>query len=838
MKRASNGSPNVSEGRLLLFLTGCLYGLFTLIPDSHSIMVVWSFVFLWQVGLLLPVFCLLWWLWQGKLSWLGNGLDWIVGLVVVGLFISTIFAQFPQQAFWYSWTAICFLVVLYVLNSWFSSPQKRYQILVGQGYLNIAFIVVSLFLWTGQTLLPELARIKKLQQLGINLKFDFSTLELRNWAPIGHQNYVAGYLLLCLPLILGLGILHKGWRRWLWLAGVGLGLINLYTTNSRGGWLGLIVLVSVSVLFLLVYSHLPRLWLGLAGISALTTIIGLISRDDRFSNLITDIINGKTDGQLAYRLINIATGWRMGMAHPFTGIGLGGVPLLYQSYRPTWAGRESELIYQLHTTPFQLWAEMGIWSIAFCIMAIALLTYLFFCWFKQSPQKEYTDRVLVWCIGASLLAYGVMSITDYQLDNVCISGTLVIYFAYLSSTWRKPELYLKQPIAKPLSLAGLGMVIAVVIWLIPVHRAWQLSHSGFSALAQNKLDIFVKSLTRASELAPWEPYYPYQLGWNLGDLALQTTDIKQRKQLTTEAIAWLAKGVQASPYREFGHSNLGWLLLNSRQPGAVEHFVTSAQLVPAKRGVFYSLGFGLLSEGKTDLAIEAFSLEGLRNPLEIVPNPIWRSPELSPLYPQILKRMENGYTKLLQQKDNSYWHRCRGSLSWWQGNLAKASQDWQVSGTQITKTLLSLESDPKIEQNLANLNNSAASLVIKAWLNPHQRSQLLQKAWLKKTNNNIPPEILEKLLSGMNQANSLTQWLQEYAPTMQSRRQRSGFGVISRHIDGVIPADFLIVVDNIAVSTWFSELFPSYLYAPEIDRALQPWREELIAKVEQKSSSN
>ena len=92
MKRASNESPNVSEGRLLLFLTGCLYGLFSLIPDSHSIMVVWSFVFLWQVGLLLPVFCLLWWLWQGKLSWLGNGLDWIVGLVVVGLFISTIFA--------------------------------------------------------------------------------------------------------------------------------------------------------------------------------------------------------------------------------------------------------------------------------------------------------------------------------------------------------------------------------------------------------------------------------------------------------------------------------------------------------------------------------------------------------------------------------------------------------------------------------------------------------------------------------------------------------------------------------------------------------------------------
>ena len=832
MQQASDNSSKVSEGRLLLLLTGCLYLLFTLIPDSHSIITVWSFVFLWQVGLLLPVFCLLWWLWQGKLSWLGNGLDWIVGLIVFGLFISTIFAQFPHQAFWYSWIAICWLAVLYVLNSWLSNPQKRYRLLVTQGYVNLAFIVVSLSLWTGQTLLPELARIKKLQQLGVNLKFDFSILELRNWAPIGHQNYVAGYLLLCLPLLMGLGILHKGWQRWFWFSGVALGLFDLYTTNSRGGWLGLIVLVIVGLLFLLDYSRLPRLWLGLAGIGALAAVIGIMTRDDRFSNLITDILSGKTDGQLAYRLINIVTGWRMGIAHPFTGIGLGGVPLLYQAYRPSWAGRESELVYQLHTTPFQLWAEMGIWSIASSLLAIALCVYLFYRWFQQSQQAEYTDRILVWCLGASLLAYGIMSLTDYQLDNVCISGTIVIFLACLTSTWQQQKLSLKQPSAKPLSLVGLGVVIAAIIWLIPVHRAWQLSYYGFSALAQNKIDIFVQSLTKATQLAPWEPYYPYQLGWNLGDLALRTKDATQRKQLTTEAIAWLAKGVKASPYREFGHSNLGWLLLNNRQPGAVEHFIRSAQLVPAKRGVFYSLGFGLLSQGKVDLAIEAFSLEGLRNPLEIVTSPIWRSPELSSIYPQILKRMETRYTDLLQQQDNAYWHLCRGSLYWWQGNLAAASQDWAVSGTSITKAILNLSSQAKIDSNALNLDTSAPSLVIQAWLNPTQRKSLLQQAWLKQTQTNIPPEILEKLVRGMNQTKSFTQWLQQYAPFRQSRRQRSGFGVISRHIDGAIPADFLMVVDNIAIATWFNELFPSYIYAPEIDKALQPWREELITKLQ------
>ncbi len=57
MQQASDNSSKISEGRLLLLLTGFLYVFFTLFPDSHSITVSWSFVFLWQVGLLLPVFC-------------------------------------------------------------------------------------------------------------------------------------------------------------------------------------------------------------------------------------------------------------------------------------------------------------------------------------------------------------------------------------------------------------------------------------------------------------------------------------------------------------------------------------------------------------------------------------------------------------------------------------------------------------------------------------------------------------------------------------------------------------------------------------------------------------
>ncbi|MGH2413182.1 MAG: O-antigen ligase family protein, partial [Microcystaceae cyanobacterium] len=144
---ASDSQP--SEGRLLALLAACCYILFTLVPDSHSLMVKWPWVAIWQIGLLCPVFWLLWRFWQQRsLLFLGSGLDWCVGLIVIGLFISSVFAEFPNQARWYAWAAFCLLAALYALNDWLDSSERRYGLLIAQGYLGLAFILVSLSLWT------------------------------------------------------------------------------------------------------------------------------------------------------------------------------------------------------------------------------------------------------------------------------------------------------------------------------------------------------------------------------------------------------------------------------------------------------------------------------------------------------------------------------------------------------------------------------------------------------------------------------------------------------------------------------------------------------------------
>src|SRR5579883_523990 len=586
-----------TQGNLLGLLTAGYYCLMTLLPNSNSLMVAWPWVLIWQVGLLCPMLWLLGLLWQRKVCWLGHRLDWVAGALFIGLILSAGLAQFPMQAHWYSWAAFCFLAALYALSTWLNVPERRICVLQAQGYLSLAFIVISLALWSRTTWLPELSRLQTWRQYGVNLAFDFATVELRNWAPLGHQNYVAGYLVLALPLLLGLGLVQTGWRRLVWLLGTGLGLLDLYTTSSRAGWLGLVVVAIAGFAVLLWRSSLPRLWLALAGGGGGLVLVLVLLANNRLRSLASGALSGQASGELAYRVITVATGWQMGVSHWLTGLGLGGVPLLFQQYRPAWAGRQAEWAYQLHSTPAHLWAELGIWAVIVALGAIAILGFLGLRWLRTITLTASLPSVLIASLFGGLLGYGLVSLTDYQLDNVGISGFLIVLLAVLVAEFRDRAWQVRyEPMASPeaielpaasphpltllllhpipfLALVGLGILLAAVVWLIPVHRAWLLSSQGFAALSRGDLPTFVQRLDNAHQLANWEPYYPYQLGWNLGNLGLQTRDPQAQQQQTMAAIAWLKRGIQSSPDQEFGYTNLAWLLLDRDPQAAGQAFV-------------------------------------------------------------------------------------------------------------------------------------------------------------------------------------------------------------------------------------------------------------------------
>ncbi len=881
---ASTHASISSQRRDILGLLGIgFYIVFTLLPDSSSLLVSWPWVFIWQVALFLPWLWLLrqWWI-ENRFTPLGFGLDYGVGLAIAGVTLSTLFAQFPQQARWYGWAALCGIAALYALSEWAATPQRRQQLLIAQGGLSLAFIALSLILWVSQTLLPELQRLQGLQALGLKVAFDFSVLELRNWAPIGHQNYVAGYLVLSLPLLLGLNLSSKGPWRWLWGIGTALGLVDLYTTSSRGGWLGLGIAGLFGIAVLAGHPRVSVRWRWLSGLGFVGALGFVLVSNNRLRSLFNLSADG---GETAFRFITNATGWAMGWAHPLVGAGPGSVPMLYQAYRPAWAGREAELVYQLHSTPAQVWAELGSWGIALSIGLMGWLVFWSVRLWRSPATAEGEPRILCWSLLAGLLGYGVMSITDYQLDIVCISGTLIIYLASFlsflkadclrsrSASFEESPLPQKAEATPWVKLGWIrwgtvGLLLAVGIWLAPIHRAWQLSSLGFGAISNGKIDVqsvapFVHNLTKAQQLAPWEPYYSAQLGSNLVTAGMLSNNAETSGRLIRQSMEAFQQTVAASPNQEFGHSSLGWLQMVTRQPKLAEKsFAGATRLAPAKRGVFYSLGLSLLEQGKESLAIQAMTLEIVRDPLWLT-SPVWRSPKLAAIAPKVQTAIVQVYGQLLKNPSNSaafstYLHQCLGGVYWWQGNLKKAATEWKGNEPPSGQILLTLAQDqvsankaipqpPSSKEFIANTPKSVTSksiliepsttgeFILKAWLEPKQRVELVAKALLNANQAPPDPKQVQSIVAGMAQSKSFDEWIKLHAPVSQYRRERAGFGVLSRHIDGPAPQDFLQVVDNTAMTSFFSELLPSSIYLPPLDEALQPLRRKLWAKIAAKA---
>ncbi|MGK7932663.1 MAG: O-antigen ligase family protein [Microcystaceae cyanobacterium] len=819
-------SPNesVSSGKLIPLLTAFFYLFFTLIPNSHSLMVQWPWVLFWQVALLCPIIWLLWLGVQGKFQCLGYNWDYLVGFIAIGLIVSTLFAQFPEQARWYSWGALGYVAALYALNYRLSISKNKSHLLIFQGYLSIAFILISLTLWIFQTLLPELNRLTKLQQAGVSVTFDFSTLTLRNWIPLGHQNYVAGYLILVLPLLAGLSLINSGLQRKIFITGFILGLIDLYTTSSRGGWLGLGILCLWGIGVLLLCSRLPKQWVGLGGLGAIVTVTALALANNRLRTIIFSILQGKGGGDLAYRYINSVTGWHMGSSQPLTGVGLGNVPQLYQKFRPFWAGREAEAIYQLHSTPVQLWAEMGLWGVLSLLSVFLGLIWLLWQFIRlKVPAANPSEEILFWCVMGGLLAYGVVSLTDFQLDNMAISGVIVIYIASLIAFLPPVNPFSPSPL---FSYGGIAIVVVMLIWLTPIHRAWQLSNQGFMALRQEKIEPFKELLSKAQENAPWQPYYPYQLGWNLGNLALNSNNPPVREQLLTDGITELERGNEVSPYHEFGYSSVGWLWLQKDGSKATKPFKEAIKLVPAKRGLMYGLGLSFVVQNQPELALEALSLEVLRDPAFIT-SPIWRTQTLKPVYNLLVERTLEKYQQLIEQENISadfkrYLQQVRGGLYWWIGDFEKAAQDWQENAPAFADSLLKLAQQQPIQGNIPP--------ILQAWLTPSQRGEWVEKGFISSMKMPLNPELKGQFRQSMDDSDNFHQWLTQNAPVLRYRRERLGFGINMRQIDGVIPKDFVLVLENAAVNPWFQSIYPSPFYFPELDKALQPWREELLSK--------
>jgi O-antigen ligase len=723
----NNLEPNTTwKGQWLGYICLGMLVFFTWIPNSYYLMVSFPWIIVWQVGFLCLGIWAIWMLRQFKRPFksLGYGLDWIVGFGVITLILSAIFAEFSQVSLNYISIFFSYGLLLYILRNW-----------IGGSFLSIEN------LWTRLVLSGIVTGI-------IALGYTFQELltqgnGISNHLPQGHRNFVAGYLLLILPLVTTLALTKKGWQKIsLFLASLML-FADLYATQSRGGMLALLS-VSIIMLFIFIITSKQKIKLStlvsiFIAFSLLTIFILNSHRVQQIIKISTSSnylpsIELKIDGESQDRLFLAQAAFNIFKNRPLFGVGAGNMSRVYNLYRPIEVGTGMEHVQQLHNTPLHLLGELGIFGLS---LYCSILFILFRLWSKLYRHLNDRDsRYLLYGLGISFLAYTISSLTDYQLENISISSTLVSIIALLVSLTDRNQI----EIANNLNLIyrrwiSLIIVIVVVmqitIWF-PISAGMYWSKYAHNDLIKGKVSQSYENLTKASKLVPYDPTYHLLAGLTLLNSRSNIKDLSLISKIKYLELSQFIAAWQKSPYDIWFNHNLGMLYRQSDPQQAEFYFSRTVQLLPRNEAyyAYYLLGSIYLKQGQIEKAISAFSLQGLINP-EFLTSKIWLNEPLSNLHLTIVKKTILLLESLLQElpEPNSYYNEIyekSSILKWW---YQLPLEDLQLEKLRpIVKAILIAEQSPQqaitlVNQKLKQNSSDYSFLLFRAWLQPEQYLQ-------------------------------------------------------------------------------------------------------------------
>lgn len=813
-------SSLLQQGQWLLGIGLLALAAFIVLPESYGLMVSWPWVTLWQLGFLAIAGWLLWRLrqFQWPFRLLGHHLDWAVGLSAASVALSSLYAFKSPPSFWYVTMSGGYAFTLYALTNWLTgipkeatstavfkaslSSRRYWLLLTGLGIIGLLASGISVGLW------------------GL---YRNTFTEPVNPYPLGHHNFVAGYLVLTLPILFVLGWRQSNWLRWLWFGGTGLAIAALYTTGSRGGALGFLTLLVLGATTLVIENWRTRLsWqksfrtlvaIGVSSVVLLTCAVLLVT-NPRAQRLTTAVFSGHTEGNAQFRLFTIEAGIHIWQQHPWLGIGLGNTIKLYDVYRPIEAGITAFRVQQLHCTPIHVLAELGLLGFGAYLLWIGLLVRLSWKLVKYFPSQSSgdseldSDRLVIYGCSAGLLSYSISSLTDFQLENIAISLTITVLVAVLASLGGQlsapPVLATAFP-RRLLSLIGFTLTLAALRIWIPNDAAMMLAYAGSIHLENGHLSDFYRQWSTAAKIVPWEPYYPFQIGAQLADITatrnfgsttnqdpitkpaapgIPQPNPQYQQQIAQLAQSQLQRAVTLAPFDELFNRYLGAWLIDRDPKQAVENLRRAAQLTPRKLYTYAMMGLAYFNQQDYSKATKAFALEGFINP-EFLTTEIWLESGFQALQPQVTQQTLVLYKRCLSRiaaDDPSYDSIARnmGLLEWWAVGQESSAQSTfeEIQRLSPIAQVLVLIDQGQNSQAQALLNRLSLAeapqetvALLQAWLEPQKYlgnlKERLQTPALR--------DAMEALQTSVRQHRQIRPWLLSMHSYTKAISERVGF---------------------------------------------------------------
>ncbi len=756
-----------------------------------------------------------------------------VGILTFLLFwilASATLSPFSEQSFEASTTLIYAIGLLYLIIVVLGSPHRSgytkkirrlHYFLAG---FFILFLFISLQGWM-IGVLRHAQEVQTINQTAGETILSYNVFDIRNERPLGHSNYTAGMAILMLPWLAMLGWTSSGKQRVAWSLASGLSLFLLFSSGSRGGLLGLTALIAGSISYLAIRHKVRKKNLLLIIGLATLIVVGIGVSNKRIKDLVVHFATHRTLNEGDTQRMNmLKAGWEMGMDRFITGYGPGTTPRVYPQYRSELSGGV-ETALQLHNTPIQIWADLGIFGITSCILLLGILSRRIQKVLPSIPETfSKNSQGTLFAAGFSLFGYTVFSLTDYQLDIPIFAALIAINSAVILSLTNFEKTKARNLPRSYMIGATIFAVLAILlVHLSPSIRARSFFSTSINYLEQANFSSFLDYAKKSMTMAPWEPYYLNATASAFLFGSRQTESSPKRDNLITQAINLLTRSLRLDPDQELCHFNLGWLYLNRDAALAENHFIKAAHLVPDKGGVYLGYGLSLLHQQKAEKAHHVLALETINDP-RFITSPIWDTPLLKPHRAEMLRCAteiistwkNSGGVSLPTQKKLTY---TQAILLWW------AEKDFQIetlitNGNSFSKPFFQFLQNPGSLQ-LETIPSQPWQSLYLAWKDPSKHSQTLHQALLSRYRLNLFPErenAYKKLLEDFRNS-SFLDLIKAPAgnelPLMKTyQRKRIAYGILMRNMDGPTPVDAYVVQENGIVADFLAPIFPSKGHLP------------------------
>lgn len=626
----------------------------------------------------------------------------------------------------------------------------------------------------------------------------------RNTIPFGHSIYTGGFMVLALPWFVWSSWRNRGARRAGWSAMIAVALVVLASTSSRGAALAFGVAATAAAFAIVSRVRWPiGQKIGII-VAVVVVAVTAVLANPRLRALAFDRSwNDASRESNRQRSAMLAAGFKLGRERPWLGWGPGTVPLAYPQVRAQVDGGVDNVL-QLHNTPLQIWATLGIAGLAGVALLVAGTIHVAALRFRNRDGVVESLAAIT-----SLGGYGLFALTDHQFDMPVITTIAAANLALLTSSAEPVSRRVFTRTNRAVRLVGLSSgLVLLIIPLLRDLRARRVYNSAIAAWDEGRAADWIAGLDRARAVAPHDPYYDHQAAAALLRARDAETDPTKRGTLARTAMERLENSLRTGVHLEFAHFNLGWLNLDLDRPqAAARHFTAAAHLVPDKGGVYFGLGLALHAAGARAAAIRAFALEWVSDPRSMS-SPAWEIPALAPLRTDVRAEALRWYAELRGQTPLAAT--ADAWAQWWLGEPADRSalsRGFSAEARQFAGALASIETGAAIH------GDEPWAKIYRAWREPAVLSGFTNAAGGDMA---LAAALQRRAQRHRESFRSFLAAPTEDEPSLlrSQRRLRTGYGVLALHPDGPIVGDVYIVQENRVVSDFTAPLLPPKGWLP------------------------